>query len=130
MSCSRGKQSAAKNSVRQSKKSHDVHAIGKGKQKSRSRLSSFKQHSSKNYKQQQKGEAQGRSQQSKIRDCEYCGRMHPIVSILHMALQKRYMVLTSLSTTSKRAVISKAITFLYACSYRWGHRAKIQLLCE
>ena len=45
----------------EAKKGHDVHAIGKGKQKSRGKASNFQQHSG-NYKQQQKGEAQGRSQ--------------------------------------------------------------------
>ena len=59
----------------EAKKGHDVHAIGKGKQKSRSKPSNFQQHSN-NYKQQQKGEAQGRSQQSQ-KDCQYCGKTHP-----------------------------------------------------
>ena len=47
----------------EAKKDHDMHAIGKGKQKSRGKPLNFQQRSS-NYKQQQKGEAQGRSQQS------------------------------------------------------------------
>ena len=59
----------------EAKKGHDVHAIGKGKQKSRGKPSNFQQHSS-NYKQQQKGDAQGRSQQSQ-KDCQYCGKTHP-----------------------------------------------------
>ena len=47
------------------KKGHDVHAIDKEKQKSRGKPSNFQQHSN-NYKQQQRGEAQGRSQQSQM----------------------------------------------------------------
>ena len=43
----------------EAKKGHDVHAIGKGKQKPCDKPSSFKQHSSKYYKQQQKGDAHG-----------------------------------------------------------------------
>ena len=45
----------------EAKKGHDVHAIGKGKRKSHDKLSNFQQRSN-NYKQQQKVEAQGRSQ--------------------------------------------------------------------
>ena len=59
----------------EAKKGHDVYAIGKGKQKSRGKPSNFQQHKS-NYRQQQKGEAQGRSQQSQ-KDCQYCGKTHP-----------------------------------------------------
>ena len=60
----------------EAKKGHDVHAIGKGKRKSRDKPSNFQQRSN-NYKQQQKVEAQGRSQQSQIKDCQYCGKTHP-----------------------------------------------------
>ena len=50
----------------EAKKGHDVYAIGKGKQKSCGKPSNFQQHSN-DYMQQQKGEAQGRSQQCGFR---------------------------------------------------------------
>ena len=117
----------------EARKGHDVHAIGKGKQKSSSKPSNFQQHSS-NYKQQQKGEAQGRSQQSQ-KDCQYCGKRIPGVNVPRMVLlainaadrttsqayaktansvvsEKRYTSSTSPSRTSSKAVTTKAIIFL------------------
>ena len=70
----------------EAKKGQNVHAIGKGKQNSCGKPKYFQHQSSKDYKQQQKGEAQGRSQQSQIKDCHYCGKMHPRVSVPRMAL--------------------------------------------
>ena len=117
----------------EAKKGHDMHAIGKGKQKSCGKPSNFQQHSS-NHKQQQRGEAQGRSHSPK-KIASIVVKRIPRVNVQRMALlainaadrttsqayaktansvvsEKRYMSLTSPSRTSQKPVTMKAITFL------------------